>query len=134
MENSKQKFSWGAVQRALDSDLSAPYARYEYTKADGSPLSKIIGAEAERVASSQASPKRRETCSEVFHVYDGTGYSEITDDKGNTAVLNWTRSDTFAVPAWSWVVHHSKVDNSYLFSFSDKPLVCNLGLYHSETL
>lgn len=114
--------------------MTAPYARHEYQHGDGSPLSKIIGAEAERVASGQPSPKRRETCSKVFHIYEGTGYTEVTDDKGNTTVLNWTRSDTFAVPAWSWVVHHSKVENSYLFSYSDKPLLSNLGLYRSEAL
>ncbi|CAO3669278.1 unnamed protein product [Umbelopsis vinacea] len=131
--NSPLKFPWADAQSVLDKDKSTPYACYMYKNADGSPLSKIIGAEAERIGLNASSPLRRETCSKVFHVYDGKGYSIIDDGKGNKKHLNWLRSDTFAVPAWSSVVHYCDgSEDAYLFSFSDKPLLENLGLYSEQ--
>lgn len=105
-----------------------------YKRADGSPLSKIIGADAERIGPNASSPLRRETCSKVFHVYDGKGYSVIDYGKVNKKRLHWSRNDTFAVPAWSSVVHYcDSNEDAYLFSFSDKPLLENLGLYCEES-
>jgi gentisate 1,2-dioxygenase len=128
------KFPWVNAQSVLDKDKSSSYSSYVYKNADGSTLSKIIGAEAERIGLNASSPLRRETCSKVFHVYEGKGYSEIDDGKGNKKRLDWSRSDTFAVPAWSSVVHYCQgSEDAYLFSFSDKPLLENLGLYHEES-
>jgi gentisate 1,2-dioxygenase len=126
------KFPWAPVQEALDGDKSAPYAVYTYLQKDGSPISKIIGAEAERIGANSTSPTRQETISRVFHVYDGQGYSKIEDVKGNVKILNWSRSDTFAVPSWCRITHHNEHNEpTYLFSYSDKPLLENLGLYKS---
>ncbi|KAI8887277.1 RmlC-like cupin [Backusella circina FSU 941] len=131
-EDCDWKFPWAPVQEALDSDQSAPYAMYTYLQKDGSAVSKIIGAEAERIGANSTSPTRQETISRVFHVYDGQGYSKIEDVKGNVKILNWTRSDTFAVPSWCRITHHNEHNESaYLFSYSDKPLLENLGLYKS---
>ncbi|KAL9553659.1 hypothetical protein MBANPS3_003192 [Mucor bainieri] len=133
-ENSSLKFSWEPVEEALNSrKLETDYADYEYKKPDGKPLSNIIGGEAERINAKGASTTRRETCSRVVHVYSGQGRTELVDVKGNKTVLEWKPNDTFVVPAWSWVTHHADhhVD-SYLFSFNDKPLQENLGLYKIE--
>lgn len=129
------KFSWAPVQKALDKNIKEDYALYSYQKPDGQPLSYIIGGEAERVTVGASSVKRRETASKVVHIYSGEGYSEITDIKGNVATLKWKKSDTFAVPSWNWVAHYATSSNSgsaYLFSFNDKPLLENLGLYKAE--
>ena len=133
-ENSSLKFPWGPVQKALDSSGDASYAHYTYVKPNGSPLSYIIGGEAERIGANSVSPESRETCSKVFHVYDGTGYSEIIDAKGNKKTLKWTKSDTFAVPAWSSITHHNETDKpAYFFIYNDKPLLDNLNLYRSQS-
>lgn len=121
------------MQKALDTTGDAAYATYTYTQADGKALSYIIGGEAERVGAQSVSPKRRETCSRVFHVYQGTGYTEVDDGNGDKKVLKWTTSDTFAVPSWYSVIHHNDSNEAaYLFSYNDKPLLENLGLYRSE--
>ncbi|KAI7876444.1 RmlC-like cupin [Lichtheimia hyalospora FSU 10163] len=133
VEKSSLKFPWAPVQKALDTTGDGVYATYTYTQADGKPLSYIIGGEAERIGAQSVSPKRRETCSRVFHVYHGTGYTEVDDGNGNKKVLKWTNSDTFAVPSWYSVVHHNEMNEpAYLFSYNDKPLLENLGLYRSE--
>ncbi|KAI8144073.1 RmlC-like cupin domain-containing protein [Fennellomyces sp. T-0311] len=132
-ENSSLKFPWAPVQAALDSTGDASYASYTYKKPDGSPLSYIIGGEAERIGANSVSPQRRETCSKVFHVYGGSGYSEVEDGKGNKTILKWTKSDTFAVPAWSGITHHNEgTETAYLFAFNDKPLLDNLALYRAQ--
>ncbi|KAI9497286.1 RmlC-like cupin domain-containing protein [Zychaea mexicana] len=132
-ENSSLKFPWAPVQKALDSTGDASYASYTYNKPDGSPLSHIIGGAAERIGAKAASPEIRDTCSKIFHVYEGTGYSEIVDAKGNKTVLKWTNSDTFAVPAWSGITHHNEGDEAaYLFSYNDKPLLNNLNLFREQ--
>lgn len=121
------------MQKALDSTGDASYAVYEYIREDGSPLSKIIGAQAERIGAGASSPLVRETSSKVAHIYEGSGYTEITDSNGNTKTLNWTRGDTMSIPAWSAVVHHAEGDQpAYIFTYNDKPLLDNLALYKKD--
>ncbi len=65
----------------------------------------------------------RSTDSTVFSVTEGTGYSIVGDQK-----LKWSRRDTFVVPSWVEVRHFADKD-SYLFSFSDRPVQEKLGLW-----
>ncbi|ORY98699.1 RmlC-like cupin domain-containing protein [Syncephalastrum racemosum] len=133
VENSPIKFPWAPVQKALNNTGDTSYAVYEYRREDGSPLSKIIGAQAERIGPGASSPMVRETSSKVAHIYDGKGFTEITESNGNTKTLNWTRGDTMSIPSWAAVVHHAEGDQpAYIFSFNDKPLLDNLALYKNE--
>lgn len=65
----------------------------------------------------------RATDATVFSVAEGSGRSEIGD-----VTLNWQRRDTFVVPSWTEVRHYPKED-SYLFSFSNRPVQEKLGLW-----
>ena len=69
------------------------------------------------------SAKYRSTDATVFSVAEGEGHSIVGDTK-----LEWSRRDTFVVPSWVEVQHFAKVD-SYLFSFSDRPVQEKLGLW-----
>ncbi len=65
----------------------------------------------------------RATDATVFSVAAGSGYSQVGE-----VTLNWQRRDTFVVPSWTEVRHYPKED-SYLFSFSNRPVQEKLGLW-----
>ncbi|KAK8093380.1 hypothetical protein PG997_000065 [Apiospora hydei] len=141
------KIPWSRVQRSLNSQ-PGNHAIYHYTlpaytlspTSDGSiptnsPLSRTIGAQAERIQAGTASPPIRESCSFVYHCFEGSGRTLLTlaDGVGKEEV-HWKRGDTFAVPAWSERVHVADAGDaaSYLFAVNDLPLLRNLGMYKRE--
>ena len=65
----------------------------------------------------------RSTDATIFSVAEGNGYSIVGDTN-----LNWSRRDTFVVPSWTEVRHFPATD-SYLFSFSNRPVQQKLGLW-----
>ena len=65
----------------------------------------------------------RSTDATVFSIAEGSGYTEIGD-----TVIHWQRRDTFVVPSWRNVRHYSAED-SFLFSFSNRPVQEKLGLW-----
>ena len=89
------------------------------------PLSRTIGASAERIDAGTTSPERRETTSAVYHVVEGAGTTRVGD-----AQLEWKRGDTFAIPAWMPYVH-SADEKTYLFRFDDRPLLDAVGAYRT---
>ena len=51
---------------------------------------------------------------------------------GETSI-EWSKGDTFAVPAWQHVVHENTGDSrTYLFQFDDRPLIAAIGAYRRE--
>ena len=67
----------------------------------------------------------RQTCSTVYHVARGHGYTVIDNER-----FDWVVGDTFAVPTWAEHSHANPTTNdALLFSFSDEPAVRALGLY-----
>ena len=67
----------------------------------------------------------QETASSVYHVIEGSGYSEIDGQK-----ISWTKGDTFCVPTWNTYQHFANYkENAYLYRFDDKPQLKALGFY-----
>lgn len=130
------KVPWAQVQKHLDAQ-EKPHAVYEYEIVRGgkrAPLSTTIGAQAERIEARCESPPVRETCSFVYHCFDGSGSTTLKLANGNVEVVEWSRGDTFAVPAWTERVHTAQGATSYLFAVTDAPLIRNLGMYRREGL
>jgi gentisate 1,2-dioxygenase len=99
-------------------------------------VSKILGGSAERLNAGSTSPAVRETASSVYHVVQGSGYSEINGQR-----FDWKQGDTFCVPAWNKYQHTAAAgsEDVYLYRFHDKPMLTSLGFYRvdgvdSETL
>lgn len=112
----------------------ANWALEHYLNADGSYLSTALGAHAEKVAAGTSSPPRKDACSYVYHAHVGSGKSTITTPDGKTEVVVWQKNDTFAVPAWSRIIHEADASaDAYLFALSDKPLLEELKLYVAES-
>jgi len=131
---SASKYPWADVQKYLD-NAKGDYATYTYESQvqKGQPLSTIIGGQAERIAVGATSPLRQENSSFVYHVYEGKGRTIITEDNGEETVLKWDRNDTFCIPSWKKFKHVTEGDDvTYLFSFSDTPLLKNLDIYRAK--
>ena len=71
----------------------------------------------------------RHTSSVVYHAAKGSGYT-IIDGKR----LDWSKGDTFVLPAWAFHEHgcNSNDDDAVLFSMSDLPIIEAMGLYREE--
>jgi gentisate 1,2-dioxygenase len=74
------------------------------------------------------SPRVRETASSVYHVIEGSGYTEIDGKR-----VEWKQNDIFAIPAWCPYQHVADPGNRvYLYRFDDKPMLKALGFYRVE--
>ncbi len=120
------RYSWDEMQARLDAE-SGPYSFAEYEhRRDGGPISRTIGASAERVARGASSPTRRETAGVIYHVYRGRGTTTV-----GTAVLAWEKGDTFCIPSWMPYRHEASKD-TYLFRYDDRPVLEAIGAYRRE--
>ncbi len=97
-------YPWKDMQARLDADLDQPYALARYYSQtpgeEGQEVSKVIGAQCERIRGGHSSPSIHETSSAVYHVIDGSGHSKV----GEKTVV-WKKGDTFTVPAWHAYEH-----------------------------
>jgi gentisate 1,2-dioxygenase len=123
-------FPWVDMQAALDAKEGA-HATVRYTSKqpgeDGQEVSKIIGAQCERLEAGATSEPIRETTSAVYHVIDGSGRSTVGDK-----VIEWVKGDTFTVPSWQ-KYSHTADEKTYLYRFDDRPMITSLGFYRNET-
>lgn len=125
--DSHLKYPWSEMQARLDAE-PGPYAFAEYVhRRDGGPVSRVVGAAAERLAGKTSSPNRRETAGIVYHVYEGRGRTHV----GETT-LTWERGDTFCIPAWARYRHEAD-KNAYFFRFDDRPVLEAIGAYRAES-
>jgi gentisate 1,2-dioxygenase len=71
----------------------------------------------------------QETCSFIYHVYEGEGQTIVKTPRGTETRIDWVGKDTFTVPAWSELQHINKGSAAaYLFAINDRPLIESLGL------
>ncbi len=120
-------YPWSEMRAVLDRGTE-PFAVREYRhRHTGAPISRTMGAQAERLDRGRSSPARRETASSIYHVVEGSGSTTIDD-----VTLEWNTHDTFVVPAWTKFAHtNSGADRAYLVRYDDAPLLHALDLYRT---
>lgn len=117
------------MKSKLDAD-GKDWSLQHYRNRSGGYISSTLGAHAERVKAGKSSNSRRDTCAYIYHAHIGSGKSEITTANGEKTTVIWQQNDTFAVPAWSRIVHHAdEGQDAYLFVLSDRPLLEKLNMY-----
>ncbi|UNI19642.1 Gentisate 1,2-dioxygenase [Purpureocillium takamizusanense] len=135
VEASEWRHPWSDTQKALDAQ-TGDHAVYHYRDVAGEPLARTLGAQAERIGPGTATTATQDIRSFVYHCYAGQGFSMVeAASGGETLRLEWTSRDTFAVPAWSKVVHvnSSETEQAYLVGMHDGPFLDALGLRQSKT-
>lgn len=129
-DNCEWRFPWSDTEKSFDA-MAGKHKKFVYKLKDGKPLSSTLGAQAERIAPGHKTAESQETTSFMYHVYHGKGKTIITPPEGKAeVVVNWQVKDTFAVPAWSKIVHVNEGDaDADLFATNDRPWLEHLGLY-----
>ncbi|KAH8807952.1 RmlC-like cupin domain-containing protein [Xylogone sp. PMI_703] len=122
---------WMKMKAQLDSQ-DEEYVFETYRKPDGAHISNTLGAHALRLKAGKTSTTIHTTCSFVFHTQAGSGNTVVEAANGEIKTLFWTTQDTFAIPAWSKIIHTAgQTTDAYLFSLSDMPLLENLDMYQA---
>ena len=125
-QDSHLRYPWDEMEARLEAQPE-PYVFAEYLhRHTGGPVSRVIGAAAERIAKGGSSPTRRETAGVIYHVYKGRGVTQI-----GGARLEWEKGDTFCIPSWMPYRHEAAKD-TYLFRYDDRPVLEAIGAYRSE--
>ena len=121
-------FPWKNVEAQFQAE-NGPHRLHHYLP-QGKPLSTTIGAQAEMIVAGHQTSVSQETCSFMYHCYQGHGETSITTPQGEHSVIQWKARDTFAIPAWSKISHRnlSDQDVAYLFAVNDRPLLQHLDL------
>jgi len=134
VEVSVWRHSWSETQGALDVQ-PGDHAVYHYRNYAGKPLAGTLGAQAERISPNTTTTATQDIRSFIYHCYAGQGYSMVETVSGETIRLGWTSRDTFAVPAWSKVVHvnDSETEQAYLVGMHDGPFLDALALRRPST-
>ncbi|GJN75029.1 hypothetical protein PLICBS_009125 [Purpureocillium lilacinum] len=134
VEVSVWRHSWSETQGALDVQ-PGDHAVYHYRNYAGKPLAGTLGAQAERISPNTTTTATQDIRSFIYHCYAGQGYSMVETVSGETIRLGWTSRDTFAVPAWSKVVHvnDSETEQAYLVGMHDGPFLDALALKRPST-
>ncbi|CAN9294063.1 unnamed protein product [Alternaria alternata] len=120
-------FPWSRMKAQLDEDTEESTAK-PYLKADGSDISRTLGASATRISAGKSSPPIQTTASSVFHVVDGSGTSTIDGKE-----YSWRKGDTFCIPSWHEYQHHADdAETVYLYRVHDEPMLKALGFYRHK--
>ena len=124
---SNLRYPWAEMEQHLKSEPGS-YALVPYLqRIGGGPISRTIGAHAERVDAGTASPVRQSTMSHVYVVRSGRGCTRV-----GSKTLEWEPGDTFAIPTWTPFHHEAVEGTAYLCAMHDRPLLDALGYYQER--
>ena len=121
-----------ALERLATGEGGSPYdgVIMEYTnpRTGGAAMS-TMACFIQLLRPGQHTLAHRHTTSTVYHVVEGRGSTRVGD-----TVLEWEEKDTFCVPGWAFHEHvnASPTEPSFLFSFTDAPVIKGLQLYREE--
>jgi gentisate 1,2-dioxygenase len=127
------KFPWKITQAQLDS-ANIDHAIYEYRLPDSKQVNSIISASAERISAGKATATRQDTSNKIYQVHTGSGKTIAIAPRGGLDYeFTWGPGDAFAIPSWyQFAIHANEGEPAYLFTFSDKSMLENLGIYRKQ--
>jgi len=92
----------------------------------GSPALRSIELHMQILRATRITERVATTANQVFTVVSGRGSTDV-----DGTLLNWSRGDTVAVPAWRPYSHHPS-EESVLFKVSDAPVMRQLGFLRTR--
>jgi gentisate 1,2-dioxygenase len=126
-------YKWAGTEAAING-LSRfepdPFDGYgvEYINpSNGETAFPTIAAWMQKLPAGFKGKAHRHTHASIYHVHEGSGYSII-----NGVRFDWSKGDFFVVPNWAWHEHVS-LEDSYLFSTNDLPILEKFNLEHKQT-
>ncbi|AWP38437.1 cupin domain-containing protein [Heyndrickxia faecalis] len=127
-------YKWSQTVKAIDG-LSAfepdPYDGYavEYINpSTGETANATIASWMQKLPKGFHTKAHRHTHASIYNVFRGSGYSII-----NGVRFDWSKGDYFVIPNWAWH-EHVALEDSFLFSCSDLPIMEKFNLEKSQAL
>ncbi len=131
VDSAPWRYPWKDAEASLKAQ-SGTHRIHNYGK-DGKHLSNTLSAQAEMIEAGHTTAVHQETCSFIYHCYEGEGQTSVKSPNGKESRIDWVAKDTFTVPAWSEIQHMNKGStDAYLFAINDRPLVESLGLFRKS--
>ncbi|MFG3435814.1 cupin domain-containing protein [Nonomuraea sp. NPDC047897] len=131
-------YPWSEVERAFDAigddaeGSAVDGVVLEYTNPwTGGPVLPTMSCRVRRLPPKFHGAAIRRTSSSVHHVIRGQGTAIVGGRR-----LDWNDKDVFAVPGWTAceLINTSETDDTYVFSYSNEPVMRSLGLYREELI
>ncbi len=96
----------------------------------GEPTTTTLGCYIQLLRPGISTQTHRHMGSTVYQVVKGSGYTTIDGEK-----QEWKEGDIWTLPSWSWHSHvNGSMDEVILFSYTEAPVLKQLGLYRYEQL
>jgi gentisate 1,2-dioxygenase len=95
--------------------------------ANGGEVLATLGCRLQLLPRGMNTQARRRSTSSIIHFAEGSGHTVIDGVR-----FDWKKSDTLAVPVWSWVEHAVPAEDAVLFSFTDEPVIRALGHFQEQ--
>jgi len=112
-----------AIKPARDGARSIRYVN----PATGGPVMPALDCAAMRLPQAQLTRAKRVTYNSLCLVVSGTGRSTIGEH-----TFEWTESDVFTIPHWTWATHQALDGEADLFLVTDRVIYEQLGLLREE--
>ncbi|MBI2817907.1 MAG: cupin domain-containing protein [Acidobacteria bacterium] len=116
------------LRRTSEPDPFDAYMLRYANPANGRDTFPTMGCRLQLIPNGAHTSAHRHTASTVYHVAEGNGFSVLDGVR-----FDWRKGDTFAVPIWCWHEHAAGGTDAVLFSFTDFPVMMQLGLMRKET-
>lgn len=127
------RYPWSEMRAALEAERGAAASPFdgvllEYINPISSgPTLPTMSCRAQLLRPQEHTLAHRATSSTVYFVIDGQGSSVI-----DGVDFTWGRGDVFVVPPWCFHEHRSLSGDAFLFSITDQPVLCALGMYREQ--
>jgi gentisate 1,2-dioxygenase len=119
------------VLRALRDQDGDPYEGININlvnPVNGAPLFRTTHYSAQLLRPGEQTQLKRETASTMYVVMEGTGYTEVGDER-----LEWGRNDILVAPNFLWRRHvNTGPGDAVLYAVSDAALLRNIGHYRAQ--
>lgn len=118
-----------AAENGVERDPYNGY-RLEYANPEtgAGPTLNTLSLAVQLCPTGETTDTHRHNSTEVFHVVQGSGYTEIEGER-----FEWSEGDCFIVPPRSWHAHHANVEETILFSVNDEPVFEAFGIHRKES-
>lgn len=94
----------------------------------GTSVFPTLDYEAQLIPAGTETGWKRETCSRVYTVLEGSGSTSVGNEE-----FHWTKNDIFVVPCFTWRRHiNTASGDAVLYSVSDLPLLEKIGQYRAQ--
>lgn len=103
--------------------------RLTYTNPlNGGPTLPTFSCEVQLFRPKEKTRSHRHTSVTIYQAFRGNGRTRVENE-----TFEWEQGDILVVPAWNWHSHENpSVEDSILFSITDRPALEGLGLYREE--